>query len=70
MIEEILKKTSVSPLFTDIFHFITIFGGTDFFLEILSIVKFFSEFEMIGTKLFGRTIPLYPDTKTIWYPPH
>ena len=32
-IEEIKKKTSVSPLFTDIFHFIIIFKGMDFFLK-------------------------------------
>ena len=27
-IEEIFKKTSVPPLFTDIFYFTTIFGGS------------------------------------------
>ena len=30
-IKEITKKTSLPPLFADIFHFTTIFGGTDFF---------------------------------------
>ena len=69
-IEEIKKKTSVPPLFAHIFHFTTIFGGTDFFFEILSIVQFFSDFEMNGTKLFRRATPLYPDTKMIWYLPH
>ena len=42
----------------------------DFFFEILSIVQFFSDFEMNGTKLFRRATPLYPDTKMIWYLPH
>ena len=70
MFEEIKKKTSVPPLFAHIFHFTTIFGGTDFFFEILSIVQFFSNFETDSTKLFERVIPLYPDTKTIWYSPH
>ena len=55
-IKEITKKTSLPPLFADIFHFTTIFGGTDFFFEILSIDNFFSDFETDGTKLFERAI--------------
>ena len=64
------KKSSVPPLFADIFHFTTIFWGYGIFFEILSIVKFFSDFKTDGSKLFGRAIPLYTDTKTIWYPPY
>ena len=40
-------------------------GGAEFFLEIVSIAQFSSDFKTNGTKLFRRVISLYTDAQTI-----
>ena len=52
-IEEISKKTSVPPLFAHIFHFTTIFGGTDFFWNSVNrsiFLRFWNEWHQIVWK--------------------